>query len=147
MRDVDASECACTAVPKVPPPPLHPPSSRGPAPMVSSPSETLAYRTPACPRVGLSLAPFLLLFFSFYSTLVSILVVAAVVIDDAGRHRAAGRVVIGKVAPPPSTTCDSTPWRFPLRIFAGTRPGLAALQLAIARTRPRSQRHLVAPPS
>ena len=65
--------------------------------MVSSPSETLAYRTPACPRVGLSLAPFLLLFFfSFYSTLVSILVVAAVVIDDAGRHRAAGRVVISE---------------------------------------------------
>ena len=64
--------------------------------MVSSPSETLAYRTPACPRVGLSLALFLLLFFSFYSTLVSILVVAAVVIDDAGRHRAAGRVVISE---------------------------------------------------
>ena len=72
--------------------------------MVSSPSETLAYRTPACPRVGLSLAPFLLLFFSFYSTLVSILVVAAVVIDDAGRHRAAGRVVIGKVARPYSSS-------------------------------------------
>ena len=71
--------------------------------MVSSPSETLAYRTPACPRVGLSLAPFLLPFFSFYSTLVSILVVAAVVIDDAGRHRAAGRVVIGEVARPLSS--------------------------------------------
>ena len=62
--------------------------------MVSSPSETLAYRTPACPRVGLSLAPFCYCF--FYSTLVSILIVAAVAIDDAGRHRAAGRVVIGK---------------------------------------------------
>ena len=73
--------------------------------MVSSPSETLAYRTPACPRVGLSLAPFLLpSFFSFYSTLVSILVVAAVVIGDAGRHRAAGRVVIGEVARPHSSS-------------------------------------------
>ena len=71
--------------------------------MVSSPSETLAYRTPACPRVGLSLAPFCYCFFSFYSTLVSILVAAAAVIDEAGRHRAAGRVVIGKVAPPHSS--------------------------------------------
>ena len=35
--------------------------------------------------------------------MVSILVVAAVVIDDAGRHRAAGRVVIGEVARPLSS--------------------------------------------
>ena len=69
----------------------------------------LAERDVGIPHAGVptrgleSRAFFVTVFFSFYSTLVSILVVAAVVIDDAGRHRAAGRVVIGEVARPLSS--------------------------------------------
>ena len=55
------------------------------------------------PTRGLESRAFFVTVFSFYSTLVSILVVAAVVIGDAGRHRAAGRVVIGEVDRPLSS--------------------------------------------
>ena len=91
------------------------------------------------PTRGLESRAFFVTVLSFYSTLVSILVVAAVVIGDAGRHRAAGRVVIGEVDRPLSSYFFLQFWlRFQIGI-ATLFPGRLCFAVVRARQKKSSQ--------